>query len=132
LISSTEGSRALFEGLGRAPHRSGPTAMHKRLRENGMLASTEEARGTLTVRRTLEGKRRNVLHLHASLLETEPAQSAQQTLLSADTAQKGQIRGADSSIADDESSQNTCPPLGDTGADGRIGQIEKTDDDIPF
>jgi hypothetical protein len=44
--------------------------LRKRLRERGRLASTEKpARQTLTVRRTLEGKRRDVLHLHAAALE---------------------------------------------------------------
>lgn len=35
----------------------------KRLKERGLLASVEEKRQTLTVRRVLEGKQRNVLHL---------------------------------------------------------------------
>ncbi|HEY8601378.1 MAG TPA: DUF3854 domain-containing protein [Thermomicrobiales bacterium] len=40
----------------------------KRLHEKGLLASTDEARETLPVRRTLEGKRRAVLHLAAAIL----------------------------------------------------------------
>jgi hypothetical protein len=43
--------------------------LRKRLKEKGLLASTDEKRETLTVRRTIEGvKSRNVLHLHLSSL----------------------------------------------------------------
>lgn len=44
--------------------------LHKRLRERGLLATTEVGRKTLTVRRTLDGQRRAVLHLHAISLAT--------------------------------------------------------------
>jgi hypothetical protein len=37
--------------------------LRRRLRERGLLASTDEARGKLTVRRTLQGARRDVLHI---------------------------------------------------------------------
>lgn len=40
----------------------------KRLHERGLLASTDQARETLTIRRTLEGKGRAVLHLDAGRL----------------------------------------------------------------
>jgi hypothetical protein len=40
----------------------------KRLHERGLLVSTDQARGTLTIRRTLEGKGRAVLHLDAGRL----------------------------------------------------------------
>jgi hypothetical protein len=52
--------------------------LHKRLDERGLLATTDSQRGKLTVRRTIEGPRRNVLHLRtASLLSPpEAAQSA--------------------------------------------------------
>jgi hypothetical protein len=43
----------------------------KRLNERGLLASTDGARETLPVRRTLEGKRRAVLHLAASTIAPE-------------------------------------------------------------
>ncbi|MHB0912154.1 MAG: DUF3854 domain-containing protein [Armatimonadota bacterium] len=46
--------------------------LHKRLDEHGLLASTDTARSTLTVRRTLEGSRRNVLHLHRSSIVPPP------------------------------------------------------------
>ncbi len=40
----------------------------KRLHERGLLVTTDEARETLPVRRTLEGKRRAVLHLAATAI----------------------------------------------------------------
>ena len=39
--------------------------LRKRLKEKGFLRSTEESRQKLTVRRTLQGTRHDVLHLHA-------------------------------------------------------------------
>lgn len=56
----------------------GPKTLHKRLHERGVLAGTEQDRGTLMVRRSLEGTRRPVLKLHqTALMCEEPAQSAQ-------------------------------------------------------
>jgi hypothetical protein len=50
----------------------------KRLHERGFLHSTEQRRGSLQVRRTLEGRRRSVVHLAQSALTLEEsAQSAQ-------------------------------------------------------
>lgn len=48
----------------------------KRLHEKGLLASTDEARETLPVRRTLEGKRRAVLHLAATTIAPEEVANA--------------------------------------------------------
>jgi hypothetical protein len=45
--------------------------LRKRLHERGLLASTDTERDVLTVRRTLEGKRREVLHLRAGSLSAE-------------------------------------------------------------
>jgi hypothetical protein len=42
--------------------------LRKRLKEHGLLASVDAKRETLTVRRTLEGKQRDVLHLISSQL----------------------------------------------------------------
>jgi hypothetical protein len=40
-----------------------PRTLHKRLKEAGKLAVTDKNRGVLTVRRMLQGVRRNVLHI---------------------------------------------------------------------
>jgi hypothetical protein len=42
--------------------------LHKRLSDSNLLASIDEARGKLTIRRQLEGKRRNVLHIKTDVL----------------------------------------------------------------
>jgi hypothetical protein len=57
-----------------------PHTLRKRLKEAGLLASTAERRQTLTLRKTLEGQRRDVLHLGAATLSPpvgEPAQPDQ-------------------------------------------------------
>jgi hypothetical protein len=51
----------------------------KRLAEQGLLASRDQARGTNTVRRTVEGMRRDVLHLRASTLAAETDQPNDET-----------------------------------------------------
>jgi hypothetical protein len=52
--------------------------LHKRLKDKGLLVSTDEKRNTLTVRRTLEESRRQVLHLEAgSLVPSGTAQTDQ-------------------------------------------------------
>ena len=47
-----------------------PQVLRKRLHEQGFLASLDEARETLTVRRKLEGRQRSVLHVHPGALST--------------------------------------------------------------
>jgi hypothetical protein len=42
--------------------------LHKRLHERGLLQATDQSRGTLSVRRMLEGRRREVLYLRAETL----------------------------------------------------------------
>jgi hypothetical protein len=48
----------------------GAQTLRKRLKEKGVLLSTDEKRQTLTVRRTIEGVKRNVLHLDKDFLFT--------------------------------------------------------------
>jgi hypothetical protein len=52
--------------------------LHKRLHEKGLLASTDARRQTMTVRKTLEGKRREVLHFHGAIIEaqSDPARTS--------------------------------------------------------
>lgn len=50
-----------------------PQTLRKRLKERGVLVSTDTARQVLTVRRVLEGQRREVLHLSGTILSpSEP------------------------------------------------------------
>jgi hypothetical protein len=52
----------------------------KRLHERGLLASTDQTRETLTVRRTLEGKQRRVLHFAAATIVPEEASATDEGL----------------------------------------------------
>src|SRR5712692_9869818 len=52
-----------------------PQTLRKRLKERGILATCETQRRILTVRRTLEGQRREVLHLHREALCASTADS---------------------------------------------------------
>jgi hypothetical protein len=57
-----------------------PQTLRKRLNERGILASTDGRRKTLTLRKSFEGQRREVLHLDRETLSppvSEPAQSDQ-------------------------------------------------------
>jgi hypothetical protein len=56
-----------------------PRTLRKRLKERGLLAATDTRREVLTVRLTLEGQRREVLHLLADVFcpDTEPDQPDQ-------------------------------------------------------
>ena len=56
-----------------------PKTLHRRLQQANLLLSLDEARQRLTVRRSLGGARRYVLHLSASVLEgaAQPAQPDQ-------------------------------------------------------
>ncbi len=53
--------------------------LRKRLHERGLLASTDTEREVLTVRKTLEGKRREVMHLRAASLYAEKPDQPDQT-----------------------------------------------------
>jgi hypothetical protein len=48
-----------------------PYTLHKRLAEQRLLASADQARGHLTIRRVLAGTRRSVLHVHASKMSLD-------------------------------------------------------------
>jgi hypothetical protein len=53
--------------------------LHKRLHERGLLQAIDQTRRTLTVRRTLEGRRRDVLHLRADAFLLDDDQSNPET-----------------------------------------------------
>ncbi|MBZ5639168.1 MAG: DUF3854 domain-containing protein [Acidobacteriia bacterium] len=106
--------------------------LHKRLDERRYLVSTEPGRGTLTIRRSLEGARRHVLHLRAaSLIGGKPAQSAQDAV---NPGADGQFpwadSWADSGLDPEKPAQETRPGSVDAapetdvkGSPGQIGQI---------
>jgi hypothetical protein len=80
-----------------------------RLHERGLLASTEQSkRSTLTVRRTLEGRRRSVLHFHSDALL--PAADAQHST------------GDNPTSPTTHPTSGQAPTHGPQGASGRVGQ----------
>ena len=81
LFLDPDASFAAAQSMGRDtgdPLAVQPKTLHRRLQQAELLLSVDEARHRLTVRRTLGGARRYVLHLRASVLEgvAQPAQSA--------------------------------------------------------
>jgi len=90
--------------------------LHRRLQEKGFLVSTGVKRG-VPVRRTLEGSRREVLHMRAgAIMPPETAQSAQtdqpRIPHEEDEAQDGQLPGQFTGLPDDETDQPNCPEAG--------------------
>jgi hypothetical protein len=82
LLLDPDASFAAAQSMGRDtgdPLAVQPKTLHRRLQQADLLLSVDEARHRLTVRRTLGGARRYVLHLSASVLEgaAQPAQPAQ-------------------------------------------------------
>jgi hypothetical protein len=107
--------------------------LHKRLRDRGLLVTTDSRRGTLTPRRTIGGVRRAVLHLSAHVISPEPAQPDQPAQIPLDVAETGAGRGQDMVRFGDEPDHETCPEPsakpgspGPPGQDGQIGQVAGT------
>jgi hypothetical protein len=70
-----------------------PRTLHRRLSERGLLVSREAGRETVTIRKTLEGRRRAVLHLRAdALCAQQPDQPDQPD-------QQGEIPGENGQVA---------------------------------
>jgi hypothetical protein len=82
LFLDPDASFAAAQSMGRDtgdPLAVQPKTLHRRLAQAELLQSVDEARHRLTVRRTLGGARRYVLHLSSSVLEgaAQPAEPAQ-------------------------------------------------------
>jgi hypothetical protein len=73
------GAFAVVQEMGRRTNHPIPLSeqtLRKRLHEAGKLATIDPARETLTIRKTVDGKRRGVLHLQVTLHEGHPQQLA--------------------------------------------------------
>ena len=106
--------------------------LHKRLQDSRLLASTNAERGTLTVRRTLEGARRYVLHLRAAtIMPQETTQSAQTDRPGVsgekDERQDGQFAGQVGGGGESETAPRNCPVTPRAGLErgpvGRSGSL---------
>jgi hypothetical protein len=84
-----------------------PRTLRKRLSERGLLASTDSNRDVLTIRKTLDGRRREVLHLRADCLSaTQPDQPDQ----SGGSAERnGRVSGQVSGRVSSEPSAHPTP-----------------------
>jgi hypothetical protein len=108
-----------------------PKTLAKRLHERGFLASTEQAHGELRVRRTLEGRRRRVLHLSSSCITLEESdQSGQSNPLEANNRPRGRISPGTGRVLwpdledrDSESGQEIRPGRAEQPSIGRNGRI---------
>jgi hypothetical protein len=111
-----------------------PKTLVKRLHERGFLKSVDSERGSLRVRRMLQGSRRAVLHLSASaIVSEESAQSAQSARDDSKTTYEraigqgnGHIPWEDFQQSGQQSAQENCPNgagLRGAGQNGRIGQV---------
>jgi hypothetical protein len=108
----------------------GTKTLHKRLHERGILASTSAGRDTLTVRRTLEGARRNVLHLNARALRAsepdQPTQHADHAVELLDTVWTD--LGSGSEEPAQQPTHVSAQPEAGTHTSGQVGQISQSND----
>jgi hypothetical protein len=108
-----------------------PKTLAKRLHERGFLKSVDSERGSLRVRRMLQGSRRAVLHLAASAIvsaeSAQSAQSAQDGPKSSHQSDPGRGNGgipwAEIHGSSQESAQENCPNGAERRGSGQVGQI---------
>jgi Domain of unknown function (DUF927) len=67
--------------------------LHRRLKERGFLASIDEKRDRVLVRRVLDGVRREVLHLPAAVITVGPSQTSQPALTERNAQEDGPVAG---------------------------------------
>ena len=113
--------------------------LNKRLAERGLLRSQDTERNRHTVRRTIEGARRTVLHMAAKLFIGASAQSSPLSHISTDAEEDGSIPKDDFPTAPPESTHKNGPrerpalPQ-DTGAGsiGTVGTVPDPTDEVVF
>jgi hypothetical protein len=102
--------------------------LRRRLGEKALLATRDEQRQKLTVRRTLEGVRRDVLHLHAASLasayKTGPTGPA-----AMNHREKGPVPGAGSHCRNGQPARDTGPKAREKRYSGPVGPVGKGEDD---
>jgi hypothetical protein len=101
-----------------------PQTLRKRLKDEGLLASTDDMRQKLTVRRTLERQRREVLHVRAAALSAPEEITGDGPAVDADTG-SGPAPWSGISPGRPVPSENrppvtACPPASNGDA-GRLG-----------
>ncbi|MCI0462086.1 MAG: DUF3854 domain-containing protein [Gemmataceae bacterium] len=99
--------------------------LRRRLKEKGLLATTDTARGKLTVRRTLQGARRDVLHLawHGCAFAPQTGPTGPEEEGDSDEGpQPWATSGAEHSQQDGETAHGTVFAFQPNGALGRLGR----------
>jgi hypothetical protein len=133
-LAACEAAHTLGQRSG-DPLTIGPTTLRKRLHEQGLLKSTYPKQETLTIRRQLEGKRRQVIHLAADSLEKPDSNTHQEpdhTPL--EHAQIGfephdQPRWSTPAVPDHDNPTSPNPSnQADSDPDGRVGRVIPTTD----
>jgi hypothetical protein len=119
----------------------GRRALQRRLRDQGLLLGTEPKRGTLTVRRVLEGQRRDVLHLKRDRLGAGRPDQTDRVALEQDATHdesraEGRVSRSASRRGVAQPDHATRPAdgttVGQTSSDpqaGRVGRVAGTDSD---
>ena len=95
--------------------------LRKRLRERGLLLSTDEARQVLTVRKTLEGKRREVLHISVDFFSLHTEKPNQP-----DHGEHGRVINAlwsGQRTEPDQPDQQEPPIHAENSGNGRVGRV---------
>jgi len=104
-----------------------PQTLRRRLKEKGLLVTTDEGRKKLTIRKTLQGARRSVLHLESSSA-TSMSKSGSTGPEGEDAADSGPETRADSGAEDGNRNGETAhvPPtiLQENATVGRMGRSE--------
>jgi hypothetical protein len=102
-----------------------PQTLRRRLKDEGLLATTDDKRQKLTVRRTLERQRREVLHIPTTAL-APPAGGIQDSPTPGDGASGGPAPGADpvtnGPVPQDHQPAVTPSPRIGNGDVGRLGR----------
>ena len=117
LYLDPDASFAVAQGVARDigdPINVSPRTLHKRLRDRGLLASTENKRGTMTVRKMIAGRRQTLLHFNSvTVMPTQTAQTAQTARddddHEEDESDSGQFAGQFTPTATTETAQSNCP-----------------------
>jgi hypothetical protein len=103
-------------------------ALRRRLHERGLLASTDEGRGRLLVRRVLQGERRAVLHVVWQGNDTTPAPGGPDT---PEHGTAGKNGTADQNGAAGGGGHSRAPAGAGVGRMGRMGRQDAGDVDGP-
>jgi hypothetical protein len=97
--------------------------LRKRLKEKGLLVTTDEHRQKLTVRKTFQGTRRDVLHLSADCL-TSPSETGPTGPQAGNVPENGPVLRAGFLATNGEPAHKLAQTTGQDDELGRLGRFE--------